>query len=453
MDFSIPARYSIEMANVPSDPCRTLSTIDYSLLQQCMHCGMCLPTCPTYSATLRERNSPRGRIALMREIADGKLSIGSEFADEMYDCLGCLACQSACPAGVNYSELLETARAEIEQSRLLRGTLRRLYRWITLRLLFMHPRAMRIVGRILWLYQRSGMQTVAQWGGLVHLLPQSFRRLESKSPRIAPPFSDRRIAERESPPHVRFRVGLLTGCVQDLIYADVNRATADVLLHNDCEVITPRNQFCCGSLHAHNGDLAAATNLAKRNLELFDLAGLDAIISNAGGCGSHLKKYSSLFAEDAHYRSLAAMWDDKVRDIHEWLVEIGFRRPNPTATLSSVTVVYDDSCHLCHGQQIQSQPRQVLAAVPGVELRPLDEADWCCGSAGIYGITHPDESEKLLQRKLDKIVSAKVDLVATANPGCLLQLSQGAAARRELSHLQVIHPVTMLADAYSREAS
>ncbi|MDB6138419.1 MAG: hypothetical protein JWO94_1491, partial [Verrucomicrobiaceae bacterium] len=225
-----------------------LQALDYSVVQQCMHCGMCLPTCPTYVETKRERNSPRGRIALMRAIADGDLSVSHEFADEMYYCLGCLACETACPAGVQYAELFETARAEIERSGAAAGTERKFWRWLTLKVLFMHPAMLRFVGRALWLYQGTWLERFLRRKAFFHLVPVHLAKLEPQTPVIADHFSDELIDALERPDTVRYRVGLLTGCVQDLVFSDVNRDTADVLLANCCEVLTPREQHCCGSL-------------------------------------------------------------------------------------------------------------------------------------------------------------------------------------------------------------
>jgi glycolate oxidase iron-sulfur subunit len=428
-----------------------LANLDYSVLQQCMNCGMCLPNCPTFDETLRERNSPRGRIALMRDIADGNLSMNRAIAEEMYFCLGCLACQTSCPAGVNYATLIETARADVEQKQLLSTPPRRFYRWLTLRCLFMNPRLLHAVGWSLWLFQCFGLHQLMRTMRLTQMLPVSLRRLERKTPPIRPPFSATRIAERESSSAPRYRVALLTGCIQDLVYANINRATADVLIRNGCEVITPRSQHCCGSLHAHNGDLAAAKALAKRNIDMFDSAEFDAIITNAGGCGSHLKQYSALLAGEPRYERRAEEWDRKVKDIQEWLVEIDYQVPVVKDAGEALVVTYDDSCHLLHGQRVGTQPLQILRSLPGLRFVPLPEADWCCGSAGIYNITQPVQAEKLLQRKLTHIHATGAAILATANPGCLLQLSQGMAARPSLSHVKVVHPVCLLADAYSRE--
>jgi len=419
-----------------------LQSLDYSVLQQCMHCGMCLPTCPTYMETKRERNSPRGRIALMRGVADSELQVTREFADEMYYCLGCLACQTACPAGVNYAELFETARAEVERAGVAKSAERSFWRWLTLTVLFMHPRLLRCTGWALRLWQKTGLDVLLRRVHFLGLLPRNLRALEPQTPRIAAAFSDSLIAPIESPPQPpRHRVGLLTGCVQDLAFPHINRDTADVLLANGCEIVTPRAQHCCGSLHAHNGAVEHARELARRQLDSFDLGSLDAIITNAGGCGGHLKQYGHLLHDDPLYASRASQWDRKVKDIHEWLVQIGIRPPEHGTGVTEVT--YHESCHLCHGQKITTQPRKVLQAIPGLVLKELSESNWCCGSAGIYNITQPEQSAKLLQRKVAHIRQTGAPIVATSNPGCHLQLVSGLQGA-----IEVTQPVTLLARAY-----
>jgi glycolate oxidase iron-sulfur subunit len=421
-----------------------LTSLDYSVVQQCMHCGMCLPTCPTYMETKQERNSPRGRISLMRSIADGELEVTRAFADEMYYCLGCLACETACPAGVKYAELFETARAEVERTGAAGHGQRDFWRWLTLEVLFMRPRLLRFIGRLLHLYQSSGLERLVRASGLLWLLPRKLRELEPQTPRIAPENSDALIANVEAPVTKKYRVGLLTGCVQDLAFSNINRDTADVLLANGCEVITPRAQHCCGSLHAHNGAIELAQELARTQIDSFELDSLDAIITNAGGCGSHLKKYAHLLHDDPAYAKKAEQWDAKVKDIHEWLVQIGFRKP--TAGCGLDTVTYHESCHLCHGQKVVSQPRALLKSIPGLTLTELPESNWCCGSAGIYNITQPEQSAKLLERKVGNIATTKAVIVATSNPGCHLQLRNGLDAA-----YTVTQPVTLLAQAYRAE--
>lgn len=428
---------------------KRLAEMDYAVLQQCMHCGMCLPTCPTYVETKKERNSPRGRIAWMRAIADGEMTVDQAFADEMYYCLGCLACTTACPAGVDYPTLFETARAEIEREGAAQGTQRTFWRWLTVKTLFMHPRLLRLAGRGLYLYQQSGLASLLRRWKFFGLLPKRLRELETQTPTVAARFSHQLIQPLEkAPAAARYRVGLLTGCVQDLVFSQINRDTADVLLANGCDVITPPVQSCCGSLHAHNGETGLAQTLARRLIDQFEPEKLDAIITNAGGCGSHLKHFGSLLADDPAYAERAHTWDRKCKDIHEWLDAIGFRRPKVEAE-AACTVAYHESCHLCHGQKIRTAPRSVLDSIPGLQRTELKESDWCCGSAGIYNITQPEQADKLLQRKLGHIHATGAAIVATSNPGCHLQLQNGLA--RGPRSVSVEHPVTLLAKAYRRE--
>ncbi|HUK83238.1 MAG TPA: (Fe-S)-binding protein [Verrucomicrobiae bacterium] len=398
-----------------------LQQLDYSILQQCIHCGMCLPTCPTYDATKRETSSPRGRIALMRAVADGKLGAHSpQFADEMYFCLGCLACETACPAGVDYANMLESARAEVG----VKGG--RLLRW-----LFTKPTRLRAVARLL---RHVNIPPA--------MLPGRLREMYDLRPRIRERFSFDLIREVERPATVHYRVGLLTGCVQDVAFSDVNRDTVDVLLANGCEVFTPRGQVCCGSLMGHNGELRLARRLALQNIETFEPEKLDAIIANSAGCGSFMKRYRHLLPDEPR----AKVWDGKIHDIHEWLAKIGIRPAS--GAVRSTTVTYHDACHLVHGQSITQQPRELLRAIPGVELVELPEAAWCCGSAGLYNITRPEMSMALLERKMKHIAATGAQVVATGNPGCIGQLRYGA--KRYDVNVQVVHPVTLLARAYRR---
>jgi glycolate oxidase iron-sulfur subunit len=423
-----------------------LRDLDYSVVQQCMHCGLCLPTCPTYDATKLERNSPRGRIALMRAVADGRLEATKTFAEEMYFCLGCLACMTACPAGVNYAELFEQARAEAEDHRLLESPKRNLIRNFTLRWLFMDHARLQLVGRILRLYQKLGLQTLVRRSGILKLFPKRLRELEAMTPTVQAQFSEDLISPVT--PAVgprRFRVAVLTGCAQDLIFSDVNRDTVEVLARNGCEVVTPPDQLCCGSLHAHNGEWELAQQLARKQIDQFPPEQFDAIITNAAGCGSHLKHYATLLKDDPHYAHRAELWDSKLKDIHEWLVQIGIEPPQPRNG-KPVTVTYHEACHLCHGQKITTEPRKVLKSIPNLKLIELPESTWCCGSAGIYNLIQPEMANDLLARKLKHIESTGAQIVATANPGCLLQILSGARNRR-LS-IRVVHPITLLAEAY-----
>lgn len=458
-----------------------LNALDYSVLQQCMHCGLCLPTCPTYVATGRERSSPRGRIALSRAIADGELDVSREYAEEMDYCVGCLACQTACPAGVEYVSILEAGRAASEQKGLLNTPSRSVYRWLGLRLLMTRPGLLRTVARAVAVQQKPAVRRALYRLGLMRLAPAALRKLEPQSPPIDPPFSDERIRPVERPPmdwwtgEPRARVAVLTGCVQDISFARVNRATVDVLLAAGCEVHTPRRQSCCGSLHAHNGDTAAAVEMARRTLDPFRAGGvcpldsLDAVISNSGGCGSHLRHYASLLGDDPLYGPLAREWDAKVRDAQEFVWEVagggwqvagsaGGRsrledvlRRDPVPGGSAKRLTYDASCHLCHGQKVVSQPVELLKRTPGYEFVPLTESDWCCGAAGVYTITQPEQAARLLERKLAHLRAARPDVVATANPGCMHQLTLACRDDESLAHVRVAHPMELLAEACRAE--
>lgn len=411
---------------------------------------MCLPTCPTYDATLHERHSPRGRIALMRAVAEDELYLGNEFAKEMSYCLGCLACQTACPAGVDYGDLFETSRVAIEEAGIQSGTARGFWRWLTLRQLFMKPRLLRAAGRVLRFYQTSGLETLARHLRLMRFLPGELRRLEPQTPRISAAFSHQLIGEQERPIEApKHRVALLTGCVQDLAFSDINRDTVDVLLANGCAVDTPAVQSCCGSLHGHNGERELSRKLARRQLDQIPPERYDAIITNAGGCGSHLRHYGRLLDDDTDYRERASDWDLKLRDIHEWLAEIDFRPPEAPPFEHPVRLAYHESCHLSHGQKVTKQPRDLLRSIPGVEWCELVESSWCCGSAGVYNITQPAQSQELLERKVGHIRATGADIVATANPGCHLQVARGLEDTG--LEVKVIHPVSVLALAYRNE--
>ena len=433
------------MPNTSSE--NKLKTLDYSIVQKCMHCGMCLPTCPTYDATLNERSSPRGRIALMRAIADDRLEVTKNFADEMYFCLGCLACESACPAGVDYTNLFEHARAEIERAGIRNTPKRTFIRHLTLNNLFTSPKKLRLLGHLMRLYQKTGVQTIIRKSGLLRLLPKSLRELEPLTPTISPKFTSAYFKQSTNPPHPKFRVGFIVGCIQDIAFADVNADTIYVLQKNECEVILPNAQVCCGSLHGHNGETETAKELARTNIDAFDVETLDAIIINAGGCGSHLKHYDHLLADDPNYAQRAKIWSQKVKDIHEFLVEINFRPPQKNGNLQSVT--YHASCHLTHGQKVKTQPLQILQSIPNIHFKELTESEWCCGSAGVYNITQPEMSMKLLDRKMNHIQNTGAHIVATANPGCIIQINHGTT--RSNTSIEVKHPITLLAQAYRSE--
>lgn len=392
----------------------------------------------------------------MRAIADNQLEPTRAFGEEMYFCLGCLACQTACPAGVNYAELFEHARAEAEQSGALQSPKRNLIRAVTLKWLFMDLRRLRLIARIIRAYQRLGLQSLIRRTGILNLLPKRLRELEAMTPEIQPRFSAELIAPMTAAVGIkRFRVAMLTGCAQDPIFSHVNRDTVQVLAHYGCEVVTPASQSCCGSLHAHNGEWELAQELARRNIDQFPPDQFDAIITNAGGCGSHLKHFAKLLAEDSDYKDRAILWDRKVKDIHEWLVEIGMPGQTGRSILAPANdkptvVTYHESCHLCHGQKITSQPRELLRRIPGLKLVELPESSWCCGSAGIYNLIQPQMANELLERKIKHIRSTGAKVVATANPGCLLQIINGA--KQAGLDIRIVHPITLLAESLGQSS-
>ena len=299
----------------------------------------------------------------------------------------------------------------------------------------MSPRLLRMVGKGLRFYQQSGVESFVRKVGLVKLLPKNLRRLEPQTPRMSPKFSNELIDAIEHPMgEKKFRVALLTGCVQDLAFAQINRDTVDVLLANGCEVVTPPLQPCCGSLHGHNGEPELARENARRLMDLIDPSSVDAIISNAGGCGSHLRHYAKLLPDDPR----AKVWDAKLKDVHEFLAGMELRRPAP---LDKIKVTYHDSCHLAHGQKVTLQPRAIIDLIPGVERVDLPESDWCCGSAGVYSITQPEQSGLLLDRKVEHIRSTGAAILLTANPGCHLLLANAPPVKK------VMHPISILAQA------
>lgn len=422
--------------------------LKYETLQQCMHCGFCLSVCPTFAYTKQERHSPRGRIALTKAIVDGKISLTKEFAEEVYFCLGCLSCMSACPAGVNYADIFEHIRARVEESHLLDSPVRRLIRGATIHWMFMDLRRLQGLGWMIRMYQRWYGQKIVRGSGVMKLMPRRLQYLESMTPDIPKKFSSGMIQETTLPKNGKrnYRVAFLTGCAQDIIFSEVNRDCVEVLAWNGCEVYSPRHQYCCGSLHAHNGETARARELAMRQLEQFPPEEFDAIISNAGGCGSHMKHYANFLQNDPGWYERAKLWDSKVKDIHEWLAEIGFAKPVVPEDTPKLKVTYHESCHLAHGQKVTLQPRTILKSISYIELIELPESTWCCGSAGIYNITQPEMATKLLDRKIKHILETGAEVVANGNSGCMLQLINGMKLRK--LNIRVAHPISLLAEAY-----
>jgi len=426
----------------PSAPL-TLHGLSVEGVDRCVHCGLCLAYCPTFSELGTEMDSPRGRIFLVKSLAEGRIQLTDSTAEHLDLCLGCRACETVCPSGVPYGQLIEAARAEIERQR-PGPPLRRLFRWMNFSLLLAHPRMLRLAAAGLRVYQVSGLRTLLRASGLLRLLPASLRHWEPLLPEL-PSAADRAPLPEVTPARGarRARVGLLTGCIQQVAFGPQNRATARVLARNGAEVVAPRAQACCGALHAHAGEHATALDLARRTIEAFERADVEAVIVNTSGCGAHMKAYGLLLAGDATWRDRAARFASRVRDVSEFLAEQPLR--GPLAPVER-TVTYHDPCHVVHGQKIRTQPRALLAQVPGLRVVELKEADWCCGSAGTYNLTQPEMATRLQERKIAHVQATGADAVVTANPGCIIQIAQGLAAKG--SPVQVLHIVEILDQAY-----
>jgi glycolate oxidase iron-sulfur subunit len=426
----------------PSTPL-TLHGLNVEGVDRCVHCGLCLAYCPTFSELGTEMDSPRGRIFLVKSLAEGRIQLTDSAAAHLDLCLGCRACETVCPSGVPYGQLIEAARAEIERQR-PGPPLRRLFRWMNFSLLLAHPRMLRLAAAGLRAYQVSGLRTLLRASGLLGLLPASLRHWEPLLPEL-PSAADRAPLPEVTPARGarRARVGLLTGCIQQVAFGPHNRATARVLARNGAEVVAPRAQACCGALHAHAGEHATALDLARRTIEVFERAEVEVVIVNTSGCGAHMKAYGLLLAGDPAWRDRAARFAARVRDLSEFLAEQPLRGPLAPVTR---TVTYHDPCHVAHGQKIRTQPRALLAQVPGLRVVELKEADWCCGSAGTYNLTQPEMATRLQERKIAHVQATGADAVVTANPGCIIQIAQGLAAKG--SPVQVLHIVEILDQAY-----
>ena len=454
----------------------------YEDYARCVHCGLCLNACPTYRLWNLEADSPRGRIHQMVHVtqsefvsdrhtapsgpetkpvvssadvslgpststpipdpiaAKGRALITASFVDHIDKCLDCRACETVCPSAVEYGKLVEHARALIERD-YQRPLFTRLARKFVFHDLLPHPKRIAAVARLVRFYQRSGLQSLARSTGVLKLLGFADRE------RLLPPIDDSfffsqlgRTFPATGPR--RARVAFFAGCVAQVTFTQLNEATIRVLTANGCEVVVPDNQFCCGALAAHAGVREAARALARKNLAAFQLAGFDAIVTNAAGCGSTLKEYDHLFSPEEAEHQQASAFRAKVRDVTEFLADLGLcaaMRPLKPVTLR---VTYQDSCHLLHGQKIRNAPRQLLRCIPGLEFVELPQSEICCGSAGIYNVTQTDASLELLADKMQNAAATHAETIVTANPGCLLQLRAGVQLHH--TNQEVIHVVELL---------
>lgn len=413
------------------------------LIDQCVHCGFCLPTCPTYLLWNEEMDSPRGRIYLMKMGAEGGVArMDEQFVSHFDKCLGCMACVTACPSGVQYGKLIDATRAQIERN-YQRPFLDRLYRKLIFSL-FPYPNRLRWLMLPFWLYQRSGLRWLLRKSGLLRLLPQRLRSMESLLPEIhlralfAP--IPRSVLPQGTPQcKPRLRVGVLLGCVQRILFSNVNAATVRVLAALGCEVVVPPQQGCCGALMSHAGREPEALDAARRLIEIFERADVDAIAVNSAGCGSNIKEYAHLLRDDPEFAERAKAISAKCRDICELVAEFGLESAvNPLR----LKIAYHDACHLQHAQGIRTHPRQLLNAIPGLELTELPEAAICCGSAGVFNLIEPETARQLADRKAQHIIHAEAQALVSANPGCLLHIASGL--RRAGHPLPVFHLIEVI---------
>jgi glycolate oxidase iron-sulfur subunit len=415
----------------------------YEDYARCIHCGLCLNACPTYRLWNLEADSPRGRIHQMIHVEQGNFPVTDSFVDHIDKCLDCRACETACPSGVEYGKLVEHARARIERD-YRRPLLPRVARDIVYRRLLPHPHRIAAVARLVRFYQRSGLQTLARSTGILKLFGLAQR--EQLLPQIEQAFFFDHLGKTFPAQGVRrARVAFFAGCVANVTFAELNAATIRVLTANGCEVVVPAEQLCCGALAAHAGIREVARELARQNLRAFaavEAGEVDAIVTNAAGCGSTLKEYDHLFTPDEPEHSLARAFANKTRDVTEFLSALGM-----VAKLKPITqrVTYQDSCHLLHGQKIREAPRALLRCIPGVELVELPFSEICCGSAGVYNVTQTGASLDLLAEKMSYARATGAGIIATSNPGCLLQMRAGA--RMHGTRQQVLHAIELLDQA------
>jgi glycolate oxidase iron-sulfur subunit len=413
-------------------------------LLTCVHCGLCLPSCPTYRVLGNENDSPRGRIYLMRGVVEGKLNIGEAFLSHIDLCLGCRACESACPSSVPYGHLLEAARAEVSREKVRRGSIAEGFVRLCLNQVFTRPFLLRFVMMAARWLRDSGLARLAFDTNLVGgrlrfglaMLIASRSSFATKAGRRANASEAGLIAAN---PRGSMSVALLRGCVMEGLFEETNRATARVLVHNGFSLVEADRQMCCGALHAHAGQLETAKQLARRNIEAFLESGCDRVIVNAAGCGAAMKEYAALLADDPQFEERAREFSRRVRDVSEFLVEREITRPS---TRVSCRVAYDAPCHLIHAQRISQAPVDLIKQIPGITLVPLRGFESCCGGAGIYNLQHPEMSAEILRDKLEAIAESGADTIASANPGCIMQI--GAGLLMTGSTVEVVHPVELL---------
>jgi len=411
------------------------------LIDTCVHCGFCLSTCPSYRVIGKEMDSPRGRIYLMNAINQGEAALTEATSEHFDSCLGCLACVTTCPSGVEYDKLIAATRPQVERNQ-ERSLADRLIRILIFNI-FPYPERLKIFLPLLWLYQKLGLQKLVRATGLLKKIFPRLAAMESILPEInLNPLSDKLPDVIPTQGEKRYRVGVILGCVQRLFFSPVNEATVRVLTANGCEVVIPKTQGCCAALPAHQGQEVQAQTLARQMIDSFEGTNVDAIIINAAGCGHTLKEYGHILQDDPNYLDKAEKFVNKVKDVQEFLAEVGLTSPLSPLQDGDLTIVYQDACHLLHGQKISLQPRQLLKKIPGVKLKePLDAA-LCCGSAGVYNMLQPEVADELGKQKVNNLVNTGAELIASSNPGCSLQIKKHLGLQGK--KINLLHPMELL---------
>ena len=414
-------------------------------LYRCVHCGLCLSACPTYVELNLETESPRGRIALMKAVKEGRMGISSRVASHWELCLQCRACEAVCPSGVPFGRLMESTRAQVLQQHKESWRLR-LAKALFLRGALPHLSRLRLLLRLLRLYQRWGLQALVRGSQVLKLLPGKLGALEAGLPSVSPAFFGPSPRVYPARGETRMVVGLLSGCVMPLVHAPTMEATVRVLNRNGCDVVVPMGQGCCGALNVHSGDMEMARGMAMRNIDVFMEAGVEKVVVASAGCGSAMKEYRELLKDHPDYREKAERFSSMTVDVTEFLAGLPFDPPKGEVP---GLVTYQDSCHLAHAQGIIRAPRQILNAIPGLELAEMENSSRCCGAAGIYTITQREMSQRLLESKMESVAATGAETVATANPGCVIQLEAGL--RMTGIPGRVCHVVDLLDESYRLE--
>jgi len=407
------------------------------IVDDCVHCGFCLSACPTYIETGNELDSPRGRIYLMGSVLDNKIPLSDSVVEHLDKCLGCLACETACPSGVEYRFLIEASRSQIERN-YKRSAGDKLFRGLLFSIL-PYPKKLGRILPFIYLYNKSGIRKLFNSFGVLKRISSSLNRLEQMIPDVdtmrVKEFPEVITPDKEK----KYRVALLTGCIQNVFFSETNISTISVLKKLGCEIVIPGEQSCCGALSVHTGRLGEGRDFARKIIDIFSSLDVDAFIINSAGCGSAVKEYAYLLSEDPNYSQKAKRLAEKTKDIMEFIDEIGIDR---NLNVLNMKITYQDACHISHGQNIRSAPRNILSKIPGLELIEMKNSDTCCGSAGLYNILQPDLAEDILAKKIESIENTSAECIVAGNPGCLLQIQKGLRERKR--NLKIAHPIEIL---------